>query len=178
MDWFDFHSTGVQALAAVSNVAVAAILVALTARYVKLTREIARSATDQIAYMRELANASTKQQSAALAALAQRIRTPIGTLRPDSPDHETLYHFSQLDDDDVRALETLARGVDNQAITLASMAATPLHTIIAFIRQARSIALNYGWSPNETEMAKWYEAHQSALVRLDELIAHCRARAI
>ena len=178
MNWLGTNSTAIQAMAAIANVAVAVILAFLTAKYVRLTRSIAQASADQIGYMRDLATSTRKQQASALAALVTRLRVPIAALPPDSPDHSKLYHYAQLAEDDIRTLETLARGVDAQAITLASKAAVPLHNVIGFIRQARGIALNYGWTPTEAEKARWYEAHQSALGRLDDLASHCRAAAI
>jgi hypothetical protein len=174
VNWLDTHAGSVQALAALASTVVTLVLAILTAKYVALTREIARTATEQADYLRSSAVSLRKENAVALEALAVRLRPPLVGLEATSPSHESLFKYSQLEPSDIVTLEALARAVSGDAVVMASKAATGLRTIHGFIEQARRINLSTGWILPTKASESYYTARQSALAELDDLARFCR----
>jgi hypothetical protein len=128
---------------------------------------------EQLTMMREVNVLAREQNATALKSLSQRIRVPLRHLDPQGPRHKQLREYSHLKEDDVRALETLARGVSSSAIKQASMAAIPLRTIDALRQKALSINEQTGWLPSASEQGNWQAALKNADSFLEALEAAC-----
>jgi hypothetical protein len=174
MDWLDLHAGATQALAAIASVLVTLVLAVLTARYVRLTSAIAKAGADQVRHMESASLASRRENAIALAVLAERLRPPLVGLDASIPSHEQLFKYAQLTPSDIITLESLARTVGGHAVTIASEAAVGLRTIYGVIEQAHRITLVTGWRLPDTDAARYYEARQAALTKLDDLARFCR----
>lgn len=174
MNWLANHSTAIQALAAVATTFVTVVLVVLTGRYVRLTREIAASSAEQLRQARELILDQRRRRADASIALIDRIRPPLAALDPSPILVDRLASFAHLNRDDIAELEALARDLDSRATHLAGKTAHALRQLVLLLERATQTNPDHGWLPTEQDHKHWYESHQAALKCLDELREICR----
>src|SRR5690349_14470306 len=84
MDWFSRNAAAIQAISSIAGVVISAILAGITYWYVRITRELAKSSTEQVTQMRqifELQQQEKRRENAQLARnlqmLARRTRSSI-----------------------------------------------------------------------------------------------------
>ena len=147
----------------------AAILAGLTARYVRLTREIASSSLAQVRHLKEVAKVAQQQGASALASLALRVRVSLAELDATSLRHRQLRSFSLLADRDLTDMEALARQVHPEAVTYAAKASISLRAILGLIEKAKSIHESQGWIARDEEVERWRVAMEAAPRMLTEL---------
>lgn len=174
MNWLKENAAAIQALSSVAALLVAAVLAWLTARYVRLTREIAASSLEQVKHIREAARLIQQQNAHALGTLALRIRVALGGLNSEIPKHKELRTFSLLTERDMADLQDLARQVNDRAIISASEAAGPLRVIHGMLQTAKDINEGTGWIPADQEAGSWKTAMETAHRKLQEVEAACR----
>lgn len=138
LDWLTAYGSGLQALAAIADLAVAAALAVLTARYVRLTREIAESGVEQSKRFNASFLSMRRREALNLAALARRIRVPLAQLTLDGSIHEQLSRYPHLGDRDMGELMMSAVDVDREAMSVATKAADALYVVNAAIQKAYS----------------------------------------
>jgi len=172
MNWFKENAAAIQALSSLAALLVACLLAWLTARYVRLTREIATSSLEQVKHIREAARIIQRQNAVALDSLALRIRVCVSNLQ--TPKHKELRAFSSFTESDIADLERLARQVDDRAIKSASEAVKYLRVIHGIIQNAKNINEGLGWIPTEEEKKNWNTAIQGAHRMLQEVETACQ----
>jgi hypothetical protein len=173
MNWFRENAAVIQALSSAAGLAVTAVLAWLTWRYVCLTSEIATSSLEQVKQIREAGRVILRQNATALKSLALRIRTALGQQLNDSANHKQLRAVDFLTDREIADLQTLAREVNDVAITSASDAAQHLRVIHGMVQTAKQIDLAMGWSPTHEEAGRWKKAIEGAHRALQEIETAC-----
>jgi len=174
MSWFNHNAAAIQALCSIAGLVIACFLVALTAWYVRLTREIARSSLEQVKHIREAARLSQVQSARALGSLALRLRVGLGDLDSEVPKHTPLRAFSSMTERDIDDLEALAREVDNRAIFSAGDAVGALRVLQQLIQEAKGTDERLGWRPTEEQRKSWKKAFEAANRSLQEIETACR----
>jgi hypothetical protein len=174
MSWFRENAALVQALSSVAALVVACVLVVLTAKYVRLTRQIAISSLQQVEHIREVWLGNKRKHARTLEALALRIRTALGRLDADAPRHAKLRQFDEMNEQDIADLRTHAMEVNDPAITSASEASGPLRVILGMVQKAKDISPGTGWVPNTQEIATWKQARCDAERALQATERACR----
>jgi hypothetical protein len=172
--WLEAHAAAVQALASVCALIITAALAVLTAWYVRLTRSIAAAATEQVKHLKESTRAQRQRAAVALEALSRRVRVPLAELVARGPSHRLLLDLTQLNQQDIAALEAIAQDVSETAIRFAGRAAFPLRTLDGIIQQAKSVNVTTGWVPTDQQTAGWREAVEAAPKLLEALDEACR----
>jgi hypothetical protein len=174
MNWFRENAAIIQALSSAAGLAITAVLAWLTWRYVCLTREIATSSLEQVKHIREAGRVSLRQNATALKFLALRTRTALGQqLNPDTANHKQLRAVDFLTDREIVDLQTLAREVNDVAITSASDAAQHLRVIHGMVQTAKQIDEAMGWIPTHEEAGRWKKAIEGAHRALQEIETAC-----
>jgi len=173
MNWFKENAAAIQALSSVAGLLVAGVLAWLTARYVRLTRDIATSSLEQVKDIREAARVIQQQNARALESLALRMRVALGKLNSDAPKHKELRAFSLLTEQDIADLQALARRVNDRVIISASEAAGALRAIHGMLQTAKNINEGTGWIPTDQEARSWKTAIETAHRTLQEVETVC-----
>lgn len=175
MNWFNSNAAAVQALASVASLIVTVVLAVLTGKYVRLTRQIAQAALEQIQHIKLTSTTAQKQAARSLDALSKRIRLPLRNLNPDAPSHRQLREYNLLSQEDISALEALARDVNDQAAMYAGKAAVSLRKIVGLLAAARAKSPEQGWIASESQTSQWKEATEAGPRMLEELERVCQA---
>jgi hypothetical protein len=173
MEWLNRFAPAIQALSSVVGLLVAGVLVWLTTRYVRLTRDIAASSLEQIKHIKEAGRVIQQQNARALETLALRIRVSLGRLNSEAPNHSELRAFTDLKEQDIADLQALARQVNNLTITSASEAAALLRIILGMLQTASEINVGTGWIPTAQDVTRWKKAMESAHRALQEIETAC-----
>jgi len=169
MNWLKDNAAAIQALSAVATLVVTSVLVWLTSKYVRLTRE-------QIQHIKEAARVTLQQSATALASLALRLRTGLGEeLNSEMPNHRELRTFALLTDKEIADLQALAKDVNSRAVASASAAATHLRVILEMVRTAKGINEAMGWIPTPADTRRWKRAVEGAHRALQEIEAACQS---
>jgi hypothetical protein len=161
MHWLNENSAAIQALATT-------ILAILTFLYVKLTRDIAKSTSDQLQHMKELVRVDQQQYASALAYFAFHLRVAIGKL-PDIPTREKLTGSFFLTESDITELRILARKVNGKAVGLAIQATISLRMIHGIMQRSKEES----WQPTEQEKKDWKTARENSERALHALQEEC-----
>jgi hypothetical protein len=174
MEWLNRFAPAIQALSSVAGLLVAGVLVWLTTKYVRLTRDIATSSLDQVKHIREAGRVIQQQDARALGSLALRIRVALGGVNSEAPNHGELRAFTGLTEQDTADLQALARQVNDRAINSASEAVGRLRVILGVLQAVKDVNLGTGWIPTAQEITKWKRAMESAHRALQEIETTCR----
>jgi hypothetical protein len=169
MNWLNTNASAVQALATIASLIVTLVLAVLTAKYVRLTRRIADVALEQMQHIKLTRTTAQKQAARSLDALSRRIRIPLEKLDPAAPSHRQLREYNLLSQEDISALETLARDVNDQAVLYAGKVAVSLRKIFGLINEARGVNQSLGWAASGTQTTQWKEAMEAGPTMLAEL---------
>ena len=169
MTWLDEHSSAIQALAGVASLLVTAVLAALTARYVRLTGEIATAAREQSRQLGEANRKAVELADSSLRAHAMRLRASLEGLNRSAPQDQELRHFSLINSHHVDTLETLARSTGDGPKLHAILATMALHTIVGMTDRVRGVAANYGYAFTEGERTEYVTALKEAIDALEAI---------
>jgi hypothetical protein len=174
MDWLSRNAAAIQALASLASLVVTAVLVILTAWYVRVTKQIAQSSVEQTRHLKEAARALTQNAARSLVALSTRIRVPFAGLKARGLSHQALREYPLLSEEDVSQLESLALQVGGEAARYAGKAAVSLRKLTALFARAQSINEGKGWTPSLQEQRDWDEATDAGPKMLTALEQECQ----
>jgi len=170
--WLNANAAAVQAIAAIVSTAITVVLVAITWRYVRLTRDLALIARRQL----ELVNAARVAEASArrtrLDALISRLRAVRASLQVPPQHPERLLEPPLWSDAETLELHQLAAAVDATAAELARDAVGFLSGL-RDLRLAAQDACDRGsldWQRFPWD--RWNHAHQGAERCLISLAAH------
>ncbi len=173
MDWLNRYSAAIQAVASGASLVVAAVLAFLTARYVRLTRDIASASSDQLAFLRASSAAMKRQQAYAMKALVHRLRSTLAELDQKHPEHREMMSFAHLRERDIEDFETLARAMDLGAATEAIKVVVPLRSILGLLGEAKAVNLSTGWTPRPDQRQQWENDLRDVAATLGVLEVSC-----
>lgn len=161
MDWFAKNASAIQAIASVVGVAITAALACITYWYVRVTKRIAESSAEQVKQFREASRVVIRQNARALAVVALRIRTSFGAgnLDSDAPRYKQLQAFTQVNNDDISLIETLAKNLNSAEISIsAGKAVVAMREVLGFIEHAKQKPETFGSATSPPEATRWRRA--------------------
>jgi len=168
MDWLKDNAAAIQALSAVATLVVTSVLVWLTSKYVRLTSE-------QIQHIKDAARVTLRQSATALGSLALRLRTGLGQVNSEPPNHRELRAFALMTEKEIADLQALAREVNSRAIGSASDAATHLRVILEIVQAAKGVTEGTGWIPSREDTIRWKKFVEGAHRSLQEIEIACQS---
>lgn len=179
MGWFAKNSAAIQAIASIAGVLISLILAGITYWYVRITREVAQSSSEQVRGMREAFDRQQQERreeqaqlARTLELLARRIRSNIEAA---TFSHAGLRALAQPTSAEVTDLEILSRQLGNKTVLSAgNRAVVGLRHALSLVDRVKPIHPSIGWIPVEEERQFWNEAVEITVTNLRAIENECQ----
>jgi hypothetical protein len=169
LSWLNENASAISAMSAIATLLVTSVLAILTARYVYLTGEIARTTSEQARLLQAATRRAEALTHTGLQMLAIRLRSALIDLEADAPPDSTIRAFSLFSAGDIDQLEALARGTSPEAQAQAMPVALALRWLFGLVQRVQATERGFGYRYTKKEVDEYKDTVQLAVSGLAQL---------